>query len=205
MDIDLLIRNGLLFDGRGTEPFEADIGISGDRIVFVSQKALVKADKVIDAKGLFVAPGFIDTHGHSEFTLLADPRAEGKVYQGITTEINGNCGLSAAPLIGPALAQRAEDLKGLGIRERWSTFKEYFQIIRRKGVAINFATLVGHGNIRASIKGYKDKGLTRTELRNMCSLLMGSIREGALGLSTGLLYPPGVYSKTEELITLAKC
>src|SRR5512135_460729 len=106
-DIHILITNGLVFDGTGSRPYEADIGVSGDRIEFISRteergkengKCCAKAERTIDARGMAVSPGFIDTHGHSEFTLLADPSAEGKVWQGITTEINGNCGLSAAPL-----------------------------------------------------------------------------------------------------------
>jgi N-acyl-D-amino-acid deacylase len=211
MKIDLLIENSLVFDGTSSEPFKADVGILGDKIVFVnnesevtSQKSGVKAEKVIDAEGLSVAPGFIDTHSHSEFTLLADPRAEGKICQGITTEINGNCGLSAAPLYGKALAQREEDFKELGIRERWSTLEEYFHILEKRGMIINFATLVGHGNIRASVKGYVDQELTKSDINKMRILLRKSVNKGAIGLSTGLIYPPGVYSKTEELIELCK-
>ncbi len=100
--IDILIRNGLsFFDGTGSEPnLKVIIGIKDDRIVFVTSKTDMFANKIIDAKGLIVAPGFIDTHAHSDFTILADPLAEGKIFQGITTEINGNCGLSAAPLLG---------------------------------------------------------------------------------------------------------
>jgi len=211
MKVDLLIENSLVFDGTSSEPFKADVGISGDKIIFVnkesegrSQKSRVKAEKVIDAKGLSVAPGFIDTHSHSEITLLADPRAEGKICQGITTEINGNCGLSAAPLYDEALTQREEDLKELGIRERWSTFEEYFHILEKREMAINFATLVGHGNIRASVKGYTDQELTKSDMKKMRGLLRESVIKGAIGLSTGLIYPPGVYSKTEELIELCK-
>jgi N-acyl-D-amino-acid deacylase len=205
MKVDFIIKNGLVFDGTGSEPFEADLGLSGDKIVFVEPGVRIRQGRVIDVKGLSVAPGFIDTHSHSEFTLLADPRAEGKICQGITTEINGNCGLSAAPLFGGALDQREDDLKELGIHERWATLREYFRIMKKRGLAINFATLVGHGNIRASVKGYEDKALTKSDVRMTCSLLVDSINEGAIGLSTGLIYPPGVYSKTEELITLAKC
>ncbi len=206
MKIDMLIKNGLVFDGTGSELLEADIGISGDSIAFIGRRSKIgsKPEKVIDAHGLAVAPGFIDTHGHSEFTLLADPRAEGKVCQGITTEINGNCGLSAAPLYGEALNRREEDLKEYTIRERWATFKEYFKILKKKGLTINFATLAGHGNIRASVTGYEDRKLKRAELKKMCALVRKSVKEGALGLSTGLIYPPGVYSDTEELIELCR-
>jgi len=217
--VDTLIKGGLIFDGTGSEPFEADIGISGDRIAFINKKAKVKsqspsvtrrgeksevsANRVIDAKGLAVSPGFIDTHAHSEFTLLADHRAEGKISQGITTEIDGNCGLSAAPLYGEALKQREEDLMELGIVERWTTFKGYFDILG-KGIALNFVTLVGHGNLRACVAGYENKALNNNEIKKMRVLLKEAIKEGAIGLSTGLIYPPGVYSTTEELINLLR-
>jgi len=204
MNVDLIIKNALVFDGTGSEPYGADLGISGDKMVFVQSGTKVGAEKVIQAKGLSVAPGFIDTHSHSEFTLLADPHAEGKICQGITTEINGNCGLSAAPLYGEALTEREKDLREFDIRERWNTFEEYFQAIGKKGIALNFATLVGHGNIRASVKGYENKEVTGSEIKKMRAFLKDSIREGALGLSTGLIYPPGIYSETEELIEIAK-
>ena len=161
MRVDILIKNGLVFDGTGSEPLKTDIGISKGKVVFFDKgdkvkyhqdilysksKSGIRSDRVIDADGLSVAPGFIDTHSHSEFMLLADARAEGKICQGITTEINGNCGLSAAPLYGKAFDRREEDLRELGIHERWSTFEEYFQILEKRGLAINVATLVGHGN-----------------------------------------------------------
>jgi N-acyl-D-amino-acid deacylase len=210
--VDMVIRNGLVFDGTGSEPFEGDIGISGDRIVFIDkhsafsiQHSGIKSNKVIDAKGLTVAPGFIDTHAHSDFTLLADPRAEGKVYQGITTEINGNCGFSAAPIYGEVLKNREEDLKELGIRERWSTFKEYFGILEKRGITINFATLVGHGSIKACITGYQNRKILTAERRKMRVLIKKSIDDGAIGISTGLIYSPGVYSDTGELIEMARC
>jgi len=206
-EIDLLIKGGTVFDGTGGKPFEADIGVSGDRIAFISRNSKFKiqnSKKVIDAKGLAVAPGFIDTHAHSEFTLLADPRAEGKLFQGVTTEISGNCGLSAAPLCGEAIKHREQDFKELGIKERWSTLREYFGILESRCPVINFATLVGHGNIRASVIGYKDKSPTGDELKKMQNLLRKTIDEGAIGLSTGLIYPPGIYSDTEELIELCK-
>ncbi|MBI3379013.1 MAG: D-aminoacylase [Nitrospirae bacterium] len=205
--IDLLIKNGTIFDGTGAELFEADIGIARDKIAFIDKNSKFKiqnSKKFIDAKGLAVAPGFIDTHAHSEFTLLADPRAEGKLLQGITTEINGNCGLSAAPLYGEAFEHREKDLAELGIKERWSTFEEYFRILEGRGIALNFVTLAGHGNIRASVIGYKDTKPTASELKKMQALSQKAIDAGAIGLSTGLIYPPGIYSDTEELIELCK-
>ena len=210
-EIDLLIRNGLVFDGSGSQPFEADIAISDERIAFVGKKAAtgrgrgLKPRRTVDAGGMAVTPGFIDTHAHSEFTLLADPRAEGKIHQGITTEINGNCGLSAAPLYGEALKQREEDFRDFDIRERWSTFTEYFEILGKRRIPYNFVTLAGHGNIRACVAGYEDRELTAQEVKKMKALLRKAVREGAIGLSTGLIYPPGVYSDTGELVELAGC
>ena len=207
--MDIAIMGCLIFDGTGSEPFRSNIGISGDRIIAINKGTDIArgAKKTIDASGLAVAPGFIDTHGHSEFTLLADPRAEGKLSQGITTEINGNCGLSAAPLTGEAWKQRQEDLRELGISERllagkgrqWSSFKDYFKFFS-KDIAINFATLVGHGNIRACVMGYENRKPKTREMAKMISLLRKSLNEGALGLSTGLAYPPCIYSETEELL-----
>ncbi|HSB52123.1 MAG TPA: D-aminoacylase [Dissulfurispiraceae bacterium] len=201
--IDYLLTKGRIIDGTGGEPLEANLGIQDDRIAYVG-RGLVQARETIDVEGLVVSPGFIDTHGHSEFNLLADGRAEGKLSQGVTTEINGNCGLSAAPLHGEALEHRLASLEELGIEERWSTFGEYFTIMASKGIAINFATLCGHGNLRASVIGYRDVAPSDSELSRMKALLRDALREGAKGLSTGLIYPPGVYADTEELIELSR-
>jgi N-acyl-D-amino-acid deacylase len=215
--LDIFIKNGLIFDGASPEPFAGDIGVSGDKISFIYRTSKVartdrnlsgrnqyedRAEKIIDAEGMAVSPGYIDAHAHSEFILLADPRAEGKVCQGITTEINGNCGLSAAPLYGDALQQRESDLKEYGIKERWSTFKEYFALLKNRGIALNFATLTGQGNIRASVVGYENRPPSSAEMQKMRKLLKEAFDEGAAGISTGLIYPPGVYSTTKELIKL---
>ena len=200
--IRYLIENGTVFDGSGAGPREMNVGINDDRIVYAGVER-IDAERTINARGLIVAPGFIDTHAHSEFTVLADGRAEGKLSQGVTTEINGNCGLSAAPLYGEALVRREADMDELGITERWSTFGEYFALLRKKGIAINFATLCGHGNIRASVIGYKDSAAGGGDMAEMKRLLSDAVRTGAKGLSTGLIYPPGIYSATSELTSLA--
>src|SRR5271157_6257278 len=140
--IHYLIENGMVIDGSGAGPREMNIGIRYDRIVYAGGEK-IDARRTVNARGLIVAPGFVDTHAHSELTVLADGRAEGKLCQGVTTEINGNCGLSAAPLFGEAAMRREADMEELGIDERWSTFGEYFDILRMKGTAINFATLCG--------------------------------------------------------------
>lgn len=210
-DFDILIRNGTVYDGAGSVPYEADIGVTGDRISLILKKSFrnsrspqLSGIRTIDARNLIVAPGFIDTHGHSEFTLLADPRAEGKISQGITTEVNGNCGLSAAPLSGEALQQREADLREYDIRDRWSTFSEYFTLLEGRRTALNYCTLTGHGNLRACVSGYQDRSLSSAECARMQNLLKQSVREGSIGISTGLIYPPGIYAETEELIDLCK-
>ena len=201
---DVLIRNGLLYDGSLSDPFTSDIGIADGRIGFIGRSGGKDAREIIDARGLALCPGFIDSHSHSDFTIVADPRAEGKICQGITTEINGNCGMSAAPLYKKATEKREDDLNELGIKERWNTLGEYFAVLGKRGLAINMAFLAGHGNIRGSVVGYDDKEPSPEELLGMTALLKEAIGQGATGLSTGLIYPPGIYSGTEELIHLAR-
>jgi N-acyl-D-amino-acid deacylase len=201
--LDYLLRNGTIIDGSGRDPFESNIGIEGDRISYIGNED-VEAAEVIDVEGLFISPGFIDAHAHSEFTLIADGRGEGKILQGVTTEINGNCGLSAAPLYGEALEERETELEELGITRRWSSFGEYFEILQKNGIGTNFVTLCGHGNLRGSVLGYRACSPDQGNLAEMKRLLSEAIRDGARGLSTGLAYAPGVYSETRELIELAR-
>jgi N-acyl-D-amino-acid deacylase len=204
-EIDLLIHDALVFDGSLAGPVRASVGIGADEIVYRGDADLRgNAVRVIEAGGLALAPGFIDTHAHSDFTLLADPRAGGKLSQGVTTEVNGNCGMSAAPLIGRALERREEDLRELGIRERWSTLQEYFGLVEQRGSGVNTANLVGHGNLRGSVVGYDDRRPSPEELAAMQGLLSGAVASGAIGLSTGLIYPPGIYSDTAELTALGR-
>ncbi len=202
-NIDLIVQQGLIFDGSGREPFIADIAVKDDLILGVGAFNEHDAETILPAKGLAVAPGFIDSHAHSDFTLIADNRAEGKIYQGVTTEINGNCGMSAAPLYGKAVERREEDLKELGIKERWHSVREYREIIEKKGLTLNAAMLIGHGNIRGSVMGYENREPSASELADMKNLLDSSLQEGGIGLSTGLIYPPGIYSRTDELAELA--
>ncbi len=206
MGVDYLLKGGIVIDGSANDalPKREDVAIEGDRIKEIGDISNLDACKIIDVRGLVVCPGFIDAHAHSEFSLLADGRAEGKIAQGITTEVNGNCGLSASPLFGPALKQRTPDLDDMNIKERWHTFAEYFSLLEKKKIALNFTTLSGHGNLRACVAGYKDRALSKYEIKKTTSLLNASMDKGARGISTGLVYPPGVYASTSELITLAR-
>ncbi|MBI5632087.1 MAG: D-aminoacylase [Nitrospirae bacterium] len=203
-NIDLIIKQGLIFDGNGGMPVISDIAVKNDRIVGIGTFSENEAETIIQAKGMAVAPGFIDSHSHSDFTLIADNRAEGKICQGVTTEINGNCGMSGAPLYDKAAERREEDLKELAIRQRWSSVRDYCSVIEKIGLALNTALLIGHGNIRGSIVGYDKRKPSATELIQMKQLLDISIREGGIGLSTGLIYPPGIYSDTDELVALSE-
>ena len=201
---DILIKDARIIDGSGSPAFEGSIGIKGERIAAIGDLFESQARTVIDANGLAVSPGFIDIHAHSEFTLLADPRGEGKVMQGVTTEVSGNCGLSAGPLYGDYFERRKGDLKELGLELSWHDLDEYFDLVETVGTSLNFASLIGHGNLRGSVVGYGNRKPTKEEMEKMKSLLRDSMKAGGFGLSSGLIYPPGVYSETEELVELAK-
>ncbi|MBI4843855.1 MAG: D-aminoacylase [Nitrospirae bacterium] len=206
MGIDYLLTGGFIIDGSSADasPMIADIAIEDGKIKAVGDLSGIDAGRVISIKGLCASPGFIDAHAHSDFTLLADGRAQGKILQGVTTEVNGNCGLSAAPLLGQAIEQRENELETLGIKERWNSFPEYFSLLLKRGVSVNCATLAGHGNLRASTAGYSYKPPSKEEMSEMKRLLAEAIKAGAKGISTGLVYPPGVFSDTAELIELAR-
>jgi N-acyl-D-amino-acid deacylase len=206
MRTDWLLKGGFVLDGSGpaSRPVRADVAISGDRICAIGTVDNPEAGKTVDVRGMYVCPGFIDAHAHSEFTLLADGRAEGKICQGVTTEINGNCGMSAAPLYGAALEKREDELNALGIKERWSDFSGYFRLLLSRGIALNFATLTGHGNLRATVSGYASGGLSESQWEEMLANLRQAIAAGARGISTGLIYPPGIFSDTDEIVRIAR-
>jgi len=201
--MDCLLHGGTIVDGTGSAPEVLNIGIKDGAICFIG-KDKPDACSVIDVSGLCAAPGFIDVHAHSEFTLMADGRAEAKISQGVTTEINGNCGLSAGPLLGRAAERRENDMNEYGIKERWSSLDEYAGLLEQKGIALNFATLCGHGNIRASVMGYSEGRPDEDQMAMMKQLATESIEHGAFGLSTGLIYPPGIFSDADEVAELCR-
>lgn len=201
---NLIIKEGLIVDGTGSRGKKGDIGIRGDRIAFIGDIPVDQGRKVIFAKGKVVVPGFIDIHSHSDFTLLTNPQPESKVYQGITTELVGQCGVSAAPMEGQVREQRKAELADLGLSITWSTLEEYFSQLEEINPIVNVATLVGHGNLRGAVLGYEKRPALKSELKKMEILLLQSLKAGAFGLSTGLIYPPGVYSSFQELLFLSK-
>jgi N-acyl-D-amino-acid deacylase len=204
---DVIIKNGKVIDGAGNPWFKADVGIDGQIISAIGRLSAEEASKIIDADGLVVSPGFIDMHSHSDFELLVNPKAESKIRQGITTEVIGNCGESAAPLndLMKAETRKTDSLiEEAELQLDWSTMKDYLSRLGRQGVAVNVVPLVGHGNLRACTMGFVDRSPTKTELEEMKKRLAQAMEEGAFGMSTGLIYPPGCYAETDELIELSR-
>jgi N-acyl-D-amino-acid deacylase len=207
----VILANCRLIDGTGNPWAAADVVIEAGRVASIVPAGTAPrrgrpAPLVVDAGGRYVTPGFVDPHTHSDFTVLSDPGAESAVYQGVTTHVVGNCGMSAAPVDERHLADL---LRMWGIyfeiaTPTWRTFGEYLDEIETAGCAINVAALVGHGALRIAAMGFDERPASTRELAAMKRLLAASMAEGAFGLSSGLVYPPGCYSTTEELIELVR-
>ena len=204
---DLVIRNGMVVDGSGAPGFMSDLGVRGDRIVAIEQIGGDGAGagefagiREIDAAGLVVAPGFIDSHSHSDYTLLVDGTAQSKIRQGVTTEINGEQ-RSAGPLKGKVRL----DLSRYGIEADWSTLGEYFTRLEEQGISVNAGTYVGATLIRSCVLGDEaTREPTREELGEMEALVGEAMRDGALGLSSALTVPPNTYVSTGQLVAMAR-
>jgi N-acyl-D-amino-acid deacylase len=202
--LDILIQNSLVVDGTGKPVFKADVGIAEGRIAVVARGVEQEAMRTIQAPGLHLAPGFIDPHTHSDFTLLADPRAESKIRQGVTTEIIGNCGFSPAPLAGAAVKEAQAEARSVGVNITWASMAEYLERLRNPGTAVNVVPLVGHNTVRGSVLGFDDGQPTTEQQVEMERLVAEAIEQGARGLSIGLFYAPGFFAHTEEVIGLAQ-
>ncbi len=202
MKFDLLIKNGTVLDGTGAEAIRADIGICGERIVEIGDLSKAEAIKTICAIELLVLPGFIDVHSHSDAYLLIEPRASSKVFQGITTEVCGNCGASAAPRLGDA--KLPSDWQDKPFPGTWRTVAEYRKLFDQAKPAVNEALLIGHNTLHRGVSGYEPRGATPDELKEMCRALEQALDEGGCGLSTGLIYPPASAVPSDEIIALAK-
>jgi dihydroorotase/N-acyl-D-amino-acid deacylase len=200
---DVLIKNGRIYDGSGNPWYSADIGIRGDRILAIGKLGDAKAAKVIDAAGRAVSPGFIDMLGQSEFPVLVDNRAISKLSQGITSEITGEGG-SIAPQTEKTLAPMKPMLEQFHFTVDWTTLDGYFKRLEKQGTPINLGTYVGAAQVREAVIGDEDRAPTAAELDQMKAMVAQAMKDGAMGVSTALIYPPGHYAKTEELIELAK-
>jgi N-acyl-D-amino-acid deacylase len=199
---DLLIRNGHIIDGTGSPWYAGDIGIRNGHIAAIGRLSGARACQVIDAAGRVVAPGFIDMLGQSEIAMLQDAHVESKLFQGITTEITGE-GDTVAPENERTLADSRRELEHYSITPDWRTFTEYFAHLRKQGMGINLGTYVGATQVRRYVIGDGNRAATPAELGKMEALVAEAMREGALGVSSALQYPPAPYASTKELIALA--
>lgn len=192
-----------VYDGRGGEPYTTDVAIADGRIVAIGDLSDRDAHERVACSGFALAPGFIDVHSHSDELWLVDPRCEGKIRQGVTTEIGGNCGTSVAPLYGSALDAKRRSARDYRLDVQWTSFDAFFTLVEREGVALNVASLVGLGTTRLCVAGPAARRLEREEIEAQNRLVRGAVEEGALGVSSGLIYEPGRYADLAELVACA--
>jgi N-acyl-D-amino-acid deacylase len=205
--LDFLIKNATIIDGTGSAGYPVDIGIQGDRIVAIGGLSQAEAGEIISAQGMVVAPGFIDMHSHADFSLPISPTANSKIHQGVTFELVGNCGISPAPIDDQSRqsAMANSILDGPGMDWAWDTFNSYLDRLRTTGISVNVGALVGHGTIRSLVMGEGDGLPNENQIDKMKNEVRLAMQAGAFGLSTGLIYPPNVYSSTDEIVALARC
>ncbi|MFB6201768.1 MAG: amidohydrolase family protein [Halorhabdus sp.] len=208
MRYDTVLRDGRIIDGTGSPWYRGDVAVADGRVAAVGDVD-GEGDREIDLNGRVIAPGFIDIHTHSDFTLPANRDAHSKVRQGVTMEIVGNCGTSAAPRDGEAACSVDNWFKSRGLAdevdsEQWQSMAEYLAFLEADGVSLNVGSLIGHGNVRAAVVGYDDRAPSDNELADMQELVAEAMDDGAVGLSTGLFYPPGSYAETDEVVALAE-
>jgi N-acyl-D-amino-acid deacylase len=205
-DFDVLFTRGCVYDGAGGPWYRADIGIRDDTIARVGPLQQADAGLVVDCRNLAVSPGFIDTHSHSDLMVFEDPWLGPKLMQGVTTELLGQDGIAAAPVRDERKADWGRQLSGLlgtpDIDWSWSSFEEYLEALERIGPAPNMACLLPHGNVRLWVMGMESRDPTSAEMEAMIALLHQGFEAGAVGLSTGLIYPPCSYADEEELAAL---
>ncbi len=202
MTSDFIIQNALIIDGSGGPSFNGAVSVSGGKITAVGKNLPSAGGKIIDAEGFILAPGFIDTHGHSDVSVIAAPESTGKISQGITTEISGNCGLSVFPVTRHNREHLQELYKHYNVKISWKDADDYSELIDRVRPAINLSSLCGHNTLRAAVMGYGDLKPSSSELNTMKTLLGVSIGNGAAGLSSGFFYIPGKFSGEKEIVTL---
>jgi N-acyl-D-amino-acid deacylase len=206
--IDWLIKDAQIIDGTGGPSFRGDIAVSGEKILEIGRLGNLEAKRLVNADGKVVSPGFIDMHSHSDLLFLNGSSVAHKIYQGVTADLVGQDGMSAAPITGASKEPLAEMLEPLAgpLKGEWRPWdlKDYWVALKEQRIPINVATLVGHCNLRLAIMGYRMGLPTREEMRRMGELLANSLKQGAVGLSLGLIYPPSSYSDVNELIGLGK-
>ena len=202
-DFDVIIRNGTVYDGTGAEPQQADVAIRGDRVAGVGDFKTAKARTVIDAKGLAVAPGFINMLSWSTDSLIQDGRSQSEIRQGVTTEIMGE-GESMGPVNDRVREHMLRTQADIKYDIKWNTLAEYLQYLEKRGISCNVASFLGATTVREYVIGFEDKPPTPEQLDQMRELVRKEMEAGALGIGTSLIYPPAFYAKTDELIELCK-
>ena len=201
-EYDTIIRNGMIYDGNGGEPFKGDIGINADTIAFIGDLSKASAKNEVDAKGNAVAPGFINMMGHSEESLIQDGRGQSDIKQGVTTEIFTE--FSMGPL-NPKMKMQAKEGQGdIKYDVEWNTLGEYMNFLEKKGISPNIASFVGTGAVRMYVIGEDNVAPTATQLDSMKLLIRQAMEQGALGVTNALIYPVDFFAKTDELIALSK-
>ncbi|MCE5248814.1 D-aminoacylase [bacterium] len=205
-EYDLLISGGTVYDGLGGEGIKADVAVLGDKIVKIAPAIRkTKAQVVIEADGMAVAPGFIDPHTHTDVQLLVNPKAESKIRQGVTTEIGGNCGGSYFPISDQSFEEISDNLrKEFELELTWRDMDGFIKRLAESGSALNYGTLLGQGSLREAVMGPYDRPPTAEELEHMKQLVREHMKAGVVGLSSGLEYTPGSFATTEELIELCR-
>jgi N-acyl-D-amino-acid deacylase len=203
MDFDVIIKGGTVYDGTGSEPKHLDVAIRGDRIAGIGDFKTAKANTVIDAKGLAVAPGFINMLSWSTVSLIQDGRSQSEIRQGVTTEIMGE-GESMGPVNDRVREHMLRTQGDIKYDIKWNTLAEYLRYLESRGVSCNVASFIGATTIREYVIGFEDKPPTPEQLDQMRELVRKEMEGGALGIGTSLIYPPAFYAKTEELIELCK-
>jgi N-acyl-D-amino-acid deacylase len=199
---DVIIRGGMVYDGTGRAPVRVDVGIKGDRIAAVGNLSRANAQSIIDAKGLAVAPGFINMLSHSETSWLADSRSLSELRQGVTTQIFGEG--SMGPLNDEMKKRRLEAQGDIKVPIEWTTLAEYLDYLEKRGISQNVASFIGAPTVREYVIGLDDKPPTPAQLDQMRELVRREMEAGALGITTALIYPPAFFAKTDELIELCK-
>src|SRR5437764_528946 len=199
---DIIIKGGTVYDGTGRAPVKADVGIKGDRIAAVGNLSRATATTIVDAKGLAVAPGFINMLSHSETSLIRDPRSLSEIKQGVKTQILGELSMG---LSNNQMKQRLREQQGdVKYDIEWTTLTEYLKFLEKRGVSQNFASFIGAATIRENVIGLEDKPPTPAQLDQVRELVRREMEAGALGITTALIYPPAFFAKTDELIALCK-
>lgn len=205
--LDILIQNGQVIDGSGAPPFRGDVAVEAGRIVEIGRLEDAEAAVVIEASGCVVTPGFVDMHSHADFSLPVCPTAESLVHQGITTIVAGQCGASPAPLLAEMREQQIALMDSDDIPlpwDEWSGFGSYLDYLARIGISVNVVPLVGQGTIRTGVMGFGAEPADGEQIARMQAEVARAMDEGAIGVSTGLIYPPGSYASTDELIAVTQ-